>query len=109
MKLSHRWLQEFVDLDPATWTPERVSTVLTDLGLEVEHIENMAETLRGFVVGRVLTKEAHPKADKLSVCTVDVGDASPRTIVCGAPNVAAGQTVPVALVGARVPTADLVI
>jgi phenylalanyl-tRNA synthetase beta chain len=109
MKLSHRWLQEFVDLDPATWTPERVSTVLTDLGLEVEHIENMAETLRGFVVGRVLTKEAHPKADKLSVCTVDVGDGSPRTIVCGAPNVAAGQTVPVALVGARVPTADFVI
>ena len=109
MKLSHRWLQTFVDLDPATWTPERVSTVLTDLGLEVEHVENMAETLRGFVVGHVLTKERHPKADKLSVCTVDVGDGSPRTIVCGAPNVDAGQTVPVALVGARVPTADFVI
>lgn len=109
MKLSHRWLQTFVDLDPATWTPERVSTVLTDLGLEVEHVENMAETLRGFVVGHVLTKERHPKADKLSVCTVDVGDGLHRTIVCGAPNVDAGQTVPVALVGARVPTADFVI
>lgn len=109
MKISHRWLEEFVTLDPATWSPERVSSVLTDLGLEVEDIQNMAATLRGFVVGHVLTKEKHPKADKLSVCTVDVGDGTPRTIVCGAPNVAAGQTVPVALVGAKVPTADFII
>ncbi|MBK6760652.1 MAG: hypothetical protein IPG73_08090 [Ignavibacteria bacterium] len=109
MKISQRWLEEFVTLDPATWSPERVSSVLTDLGLEVEDIQNMAATLRGFVVGHVLTKEKHPKADKLSVCTVDVGDGTARTIVCGAPNVAAGQTVPVALVGAKVPTADFII
>jgi len=109
MKVSQRWLQEFVDLDPAEWGPARVSDVLTGLGLEVEDVEDMSATLSGFVVGKVLTKEKHPKADKLSVCTVDVGDGTPRTIVCGASNVEAGQTVAVALVGAVVPTAQFTI
>lgn len=102
MKISHRWLTEFVALD-ASWTPERVSDTLTDLGIEVEHIENQAAALKGFVTGHVLTCEKHPKADKLHVCSVDVGDGTNRTIVCGAPNVAAGQTVCVALEGAIVP------
>lgn len=109
MKISHRWLQEFVDLPAPVWTPQRVQKVLTDLGLEVEDIHDMSSVLQGFVVGRVLDKQAHPKADKLSVCTVDVGQAEPKTIVCGAPNVAAGQTVPVALVGAVVPSAGFAI
>lgn len=109
MKISHRWLQEFVALPASEWTPQRVQKVLTDLGLEVEDIVDMSSVLQGFVVGRVLDKQAHPKADKLSVCTVDVGQAEPKTIVCGAPNVAAGQTVPVALVGAVVPSAGFAI
>lgn len=109
MKISQEWLQDFVSLDRAVWTPTEVANVLTSLGLEVEGVEDTSATFRGFVVGRVLTREKHPKADKLSVCTVDVGDGTPRTIVCGAPNVDAGQTVPVALVGAKVPTADFTI
>ncbi|MFM8770529.1 MAG: phenylalanine--tRNA ligase subunit beta [Candidatus Kapaibacterium sp.] len=109
MKISHRWLQEFVALPASEWTPQRVQKVLTDLGLEVEDIVDMSSALQGFVVGRVLEKQPHPKADKLSVCTVDVGQAEPKTIVCGAPNVAAGQTVPVALIGAVVPSAGFAI
>lgn len=102
MKISHAWLQEFVQLDQS-WTPDRVSEVLTDLGLEVEHIDDQARALDRFVVGHVLSCEKHPKADKLTVCSVDVGEPEPRTICCGAPNVAAGQYVPVALDGAIVP------
>ena len=108
MKVSHKWLCEFVDLPADRWTPERVSRVLTDLGLEVEDVVDTSSALKSFVVGKVVSKEAHPKADKLSVCTVDVG-AGTRTIVCGAANVAAGQTVPVALVGAVVPSAGFAI
>ncbi len=109
MKISQQWLRELVPYNTETLNPEKLSALLTSLGLEVESVEDRAAALRGFVVGRVLEKEKHPKADKLSVCTVDVGDGAPRTIVCGAPNVEAGQTVPVALVGAKVPAADFVI
>ena len=109
MKISHSWLTDFVELDSSEWTPQRISTVLTDLGLEVEHIDDQAAELDRFVVGRVLTCEKHPKADKLSVTTVDAGEPEPRTIVCGAPNVAAGQLVPVALDGAVIPGADFTI
>jgi phenylalanyl-tRNA synthetase beta chain len=109
MKISHRWLQEFVALPASEWTPQRVQKVLTDLGLEVEDIVDMSSVLQGFVVGCVLEKQPHPKADKLSVCMVDVGLSEPKTIVCGASNVAAGQTVPVALVGAVVPSAGFAI
>jgi phenylalanyl-tRNA synthetase beta chain len=108
MKVSHKWLCEFVDLPADRWTPERVSRVLTDLGLEVEDVVDTSSALKNFVVGKVVSKEAHPKADKLSVCTLDVG-AGTRTIVCGAANVAAGQTVPVALIGAVVPSAGFAI
>lgn len=103
MKVSHSWLSEFVDLDAAGLTPDGIQRLLTDIGLEVEHVDMPAKALDRFVVGRVLSCERHPKADKLSVCTVDVGESEPRTIVCGAPNVAAGQTVAVALDGAIVP------
>ena len=109
MKISRTWLEEFVPLDRATWPDERIATVLTDLGLEVEDVHNEASALHRIVVGKVVTREAHPKADKLSVCTVDVGEPELRTICCGAANVAAGQTVPVALDGAVVPNGGFTI
>ena len=109
MKISQAWLSDYVDLDPIDWPPQRISTVLTDLGLEVEHIDDQAAELDRFVVGRVVTCEKHPKADTLSVCTVDAGETDKRTIVCGAPNVAANQMVAVALDGAVIPGADFTI
>ena len=99
MKISYRWLKRYLHLD---LSPERVAEILTDTGLEVEGVEEVESVkggLRGVVVGKVLTCEQHPNADRLRITTVDVGEGEPLQIVCGAPNVAAGQTVPVALVG----------
>jgi len=76
---------------------------MTNLGIEVESVENQAETLKNFVIGKVLERAKHPNADKLSVCKVDAGTGEILNIVCGAPNVDSGQTVCVALVGAVVP------
>ena len=106
MLISQHWLKELVDF---TCSPEELERILTMLGLEVEKIERPGEKLKGFVVGEVLTKEKHPNADKLSVCTVAVGEGVVNTIVCGAPNVAAGQKVPVALGGAVVPNGGFTI
>ena len=106
MKLSHNWLQRYITF---TFTPEELSEKLTMLGLEVESIEHLGEKYNGFVVGKVLEVQrpprpagGHPNADKLSVCKVDVGKEHLQ-IVCGAPNVAAGQKVAVGLAGAVVP------
>lgn len=99
MKISYNWLKEYVDID---LDPEKVSKILTDTGLEVEgleKIETIKGGLKGVVTGRVLTCHKHPDADKLSVTTVDVGGGKILPIVCGAPNVAAGQKVVVATVG----------
>ncbi|MFN8153945.1 MAG: phenylalanine--tRNA ligase subunit beta [Bacteroidia bacterium] len=101
MKISYNWLRQFIDFE---YTPEQLSVALTDCGLEVEHLaswESLPGGLDGLVIGKVLTCERHPNADRLSVTTVEVGDGTPRQIVCGAPNVAAGQTVVVALPGAK--------
>lgn len=106
MLISQQWLKELVDF---TCSPEELERILTMLGLEVEKIERPGEKLKGFVVGEVLTKEKHPNADKLSVCTVAVGGGVENTIVCGAPNVAAGQKVPIALSGAIVPNGGFTI
>jgi phenylalanyl-tRNA synthetase beta chain len=106
MRISERWLKEFVDF---TCTPHELEAILTMLGLEVEHIDNPAERLRGFVVGHVETREKHPNADKLSVCTVAIGGGQVNTIVCGAPNVSAGQRVAVALEGAVMPNGGFTI
>ncbi len=106
MLISQHWLKELVDF---MCSPEELERILTMLGLEVEKIERPGEKLKGFVVGEVLTKEKHPNADKLSVCTVAVGAGVVNTIVCGAPNVAAGQKVPVALGGAVVPNGGFTI
>jgi phenylalanyl-tRNA synthetase beta chain len=99
MKISYNWLKQFLKID---WEAEKVGELLTDLGLEVEGIETVESikgSLEGVVVGKVLTCVKHPNADKLNITTVDLGDGKPVQIVCGAPNVAAGQTVPVATIG----------
>lgn len=99
MKISYNWLKQFLNTD---WTPEQTSELLTDLGLEVEGIESYQSIkggLDGIVVGEVLTCVKHPNADKLNVTTVNIGGDTPLQIVCGAPNVAAGQKVPVATIG----------
>ncbi|GAB3993048.1 phenylalanine--tRNA ligase subunit beta [Spirosoma daeguense] len=100
MEVSYKWLQDFIDL---TESPEEVGKLLTSTGLEVEGIEKIEAVpggLEGVIIGEVLTCAKHPDADKLSLTTVDVGAEQPLPIVCGAPNVAAGQKVIVALVGA---------
>ena len=99
MHISYNWLKQFIKLDI---TPEETSEILTDLGLEVEGIttyESLKGGLRGVVVGHVLSCTKHPNADKLNVTKVDLGTGEPVQIVCGAPNVAAGQKVPVATIG----------
>ncbi|MFL1012744.1 phenylalanine--tRNA ligase subunit beta [Flavisericum labens] len=106
MKISYNWLKQFIKTD---WTPEQTSELLTDLGLEVEGLESYQSVkggLEGIVVGEVLTCEKHPNADKLKVTTVNIGDGYPLQIVCGAPNVAAGQKVPVATIGTTLYTPE---
>lgn len=100
MLLSLNWLREFV---PYEGSVETLGDRLTMLGLEVEGISRPFAAASAVVVGHVLSREKHPDADKLSVCTVDVGAASPLQIVCGAPNVAAGQAVAVATIGTVLP------
>lgn len=102
MTISYNWLHEYL---PVTIEPERLSKILTAVGLEVESLEkyeSLKGGLQGLVIGEVLTREKHPNADKLSVTTVSVGSGDPLQIVCGAPNVAAGQKVIVAPVGATI-------
>lgn len=99
MKISNNWLKDYIKTDLTT---EKIGAYLTDIGLEVEGIdkfESIKGSLEGIVVGKVLTCEKHPNADKLSKTTVDVGTGTVLDIVCGAPNVAAGQKVAVAIVG----------
>lgn len=100
MTVSYKWLREYIDCD---LTPAQIAEILTSIGLEVERFEKEESVrggLEGVVVGKVLTCGKHPDADRLSITTVDVGGEEPLQIVCGAPNVAAGQTVAVATVGA---------
>ena len=106
MKISYNWIKDYlkIDLEPA-----KVAEILTAIGLEVEGMEEWESVkggLKGVVIGEVLTCKKHPDADKLSVTTVDIGGPQPLHIVCGAPNVAAGQKVPVATVGTIVLKGD---
>ncbi len=99
MKVSYNWLRQYLDID---LPPQQVSEILTNTGLEVEGVEQVQSVkggLEGVVIGEVLTCSSHPNADKLTVTTVDLGADEPVQIICGAPNVAAGQKVPVATVG----------
>jgi phenylalanyl-tRNA synthetase beta chain len=100
MKISYNWLNALIDCKES---PESIGKRLTSTGLEVEGIEEVESIkggLRGVVIGEVLTCSKHPEADRLSLTTVDIGGESPASIVCGAPNVAAGQKVLVATLGA---------
>lgn len=102
MKISYNWLKDFIPTDK---TPEALSAILTNIGLEVESVEKVERIpggLEGLVIGEIKTCEKHPNADRLRVTTVDIGGEAPLHIVCGAPNVSVGQRVVVATVGATV-------
>ncbi|WP_293306265.1 phenylalanine--tRNA ligase subunit beta [Pedobacter sp. UBA5917] len=102
MKISYNWLKQFVQIDK---TPQELSLILTNIGLEVESIDKVQPVvggLEGLVIGEVLTCIQHPNADRLRITTVNVGGAENLQIVCGAPNVGAGQKVVVATVGTTV-------
>jgi len=99
MKISYNWLKQFLKVE---WEAEKTGELLTNLGLEVEGIETVESikgNLKGVVIGKVLTCKQHPNADRLKIATVDLGNGETVKIVCGAPNIAAGQTVPVATIG----------
>lgn len=99
MNISYKWLKEYVDFE---LTPQQVCDALTSTGLEVdalEEVQSIKGGLKGLYVGQVLTCEMHPDSDHLHVTTVDLGKGEPQQIVCGAPNVAAGQKVIVADLG----------
>lgn len=99
MNVSYNWLKQYLNFE---LNPEELAAALTSIGLEtgsVEEVESIRGGLRGIVIGKVLTCEEHPNSDHLHITTVDLGDGQPTQIVCGAPNVAAGQTVVVATVG----------
>lgn len=104
MKISYNWLKEYLSADASNaLSVEEAGKLLTDCGLEVESIEKFESVkggLQGLVIGEVITKEKHPDADRLSVTTVDVGTGTLLNIVCGASNVAAGQKVVIATIGA---------
>jgi len=109
MKISYNWLKQYIDLNPpagrAGISPDEVAGLLTGCGLEVESIEKFQSVkggLEGLVIGEIKSKEKHPDADRLSVTKVDVGATELLDIVCGAPNVDAGQKVVVAIVGTTV-------
>ncbi|HLF20590.1 MAG TPA: phenylalanine--tRNA ligase subunit beta, partial [Bacteroidota bacterium] len=99
MKVSQNWLQRYVDFK---LSPKQFSEGLTMLGLEVEGYEDLAKKYDKFYVGEVLERLKHPNADRLTVCKVNTGKEI-LDMVCGAPNVAAGQKVAIALVGATIP------
>ena len=99
MKISYNWLKEFIDL---TLTPAELAEKMTLIGLEEEETFEYGSKLEGVIVGEVLEAKQHPNADRLRVCQVNLGDKTVQ-IVCGAPNVAAGQKVPVATVGSTLP------
>ncbi|NGP44999.1 phenylalanine--tRNA ligase subunit beta [Bacillaceae bacterium SIJ1] len=101
MLVSYKWLSQYVDV--STESPANLAEKVTRTGIEVEQISQWNSTLDHIVLGYVESCEPHPNADKLSVCQVRVGDEESAQIVCGAPNVAAGQTVIVARPGARLP------
>ena len=96
MRVSLNWLKELIDIH---LTPEELGRILTIAGFEVEAIEDLRKFADGVVVGRVVKRDRHPDADKLSVCQVDIGRDTPLNIVCGASNVKADIYVPVATVG----------
>ncbi len=101
MKISYNWIKQYLDIDSS---PAELSEILTNIGLEVEGMDDWQSIeggLEGIIIGEVLECHPHPNADKLSLTKVDIGQNKPLYIVCGAPNVAKGQKVPVATVGTK--------
>ncbi|HNW36737.1 MAG TPA: phenylalanine--tRNA ligase subunit beta, partial [Candidatus Ozemobacteraceae bacterium] len=101
MKILLSWLRDYIDIQVS---PEQISDALQMAGIEVESIHQPGKGLSKVVIGQILTRSPHPNADKLSICTVNVGAAEPLKIVCGAPNCDTGNKVPVAMIGASLPT-----
>lgn len=101
MLVSYNWLKDYVDLNGVSAT--ELAEIITRSGIEVDGVHQLSKELSGIVVGQVVTCEQHPQADKLSLCMVDIGEGEPTQIICGAPNVAVGQKVAVAKVGAVLP------
>ena len=102
MTISYNWLSEYL---PVKLEPEKLSKILTSIGLEVESLEQYEEVkggMKGLVIGEVLETSKHPDADKLTLTKVNIGNGEPLQIVCGAPNVAAGQKVVVATIGTTI-------
>src|SRR5829696_6662071 len=100
MRVPLSWLRDYVDFD---LTPEQLAERLTLLGMEVQGIERWGSDWQNVVVGELLAVEKHPRADRLSLTRVRVGDGDALDVVCGATNIAVGQRVPVALPGAVLP------
>lgn len=101
MLVSLNWLKQYVNIQDLS--PEELAEKITRSGIEVDSVIDRSQGMTKVVVGHVISKEKHPDADKLSICQVEVGEGDVRQIICGAPNVAAGQNVIVALHGARLP------
>lgn len=103
MKISLKWLCDHIDLSDYFSKADELAKALTAAGLEVEAVENKAQQFKNVVVGQILKLDRHPNADRLTVCQLDVGDGTPRQIVCGAKNHKAGDKVVVTLPGAVLP------
>jgi phenylalanyl-tRNA synthetase beta chain len=101
MNVSYRWLSDYIDLSGIT--PQQLAEMMTRGGIEIDSVTSRNAGVSGVVVGYVKTREKHPDADKLSVCTIDVGTSEDLQIVCGASNISADMKVPVAMVGAKLP------
>ncbi|MBR8830390.1 MAG: Phenylalanine--tRNA ligase beta subunit [Chroococcopsis gigantea SAG 12.99] len=106
MRVSVNWLKELVKIDRS---PEEIAEMLTIAGIEVEEIEDRRQWADGVVVGKIIAREPHPNADKLSVCQVDTGAGTPSTIVCGAPNARPDILAPVATLGTHLPKVNITI
>ncbi|MFM6897414.1 MAG: YtpR family tRNA-binding protein, partial [Microcystis panniformis] len=106
MRISINWLRELVKV---AQSPQELAELLTIAGIEVEEIEDRREWAKGVVIGKIIDRQPHPNADKLSVCQVDIGQENPSTIVCGAPNARADILVPVATLGTYLAKINLTI
>ncbi|MFN7257697.1 MAG: phenylalanine--tRNA ligase subunit beta, partial [Microcystis sp.] len=106
MRISINWLRELVKI---AQSPQELAELLTIAGIEVEEIEDRREWAKGVVIGKIIDRQPHPNADKLSVCQVDIGQENPSTIVCGAPNARADILVPVATLGTYLAKINLTI
>jgi len=108
MKISYNWIKQLVNFDDHIPNPEELSNTLTSLGLEVESVNYQSEKYNGFYIAYVKDKIPHPNADKLSLCTVELGDQE-QVVVCGAPNVDKGQKIVLGTEGAIVPSAGFML